>query len=123
LCNYTQFANTGQSAHKYCAITGATMKTLREMIDIVEGKSTVVSDEDLKSLIHDIVINFIFHKQRMHIDNNDPTKIVKEVKKAYQMENIPFTQIDLDRVIDLFPLVMKKIRKGFAKEYIPGDND
>lgn len=99
------------------------MKTLREMIDIIEGKSTAVTDDDLKSLIHDIVINFIFHKQIMTIDNNDPAMIVKEVKKAYQMENIPFTQIELDRVTNLFPLVMKKIRRGFAKEYQPGNND
>jgi hypothetical protein len=59
----------------------------------------------------------------MSIRDNDPTLVTKEVKKAYKLEGIPFTQNDLDRVSMLFPKVMKKLRKGFSKEYRPGDND
>ena len=99
------------------------MKTLREMMDIVEGKATIVSDNDLASLLHDIVIHLIFNKQLISIRDNDPTLVTNEVKKSYKLEGIPFTQNDLDRVSMLFPTVMKKIRKGFSKEYRPGNND
>jgi hypothetical protein len=108
--------------HKYM-IDGEIMKTLREMMDIVEGNATIVSDNDLAGLLHDIVIHLIFNKQSMSIRDNDPTLVTKEVKKAYKLEGIPFTQNDLDRVSMLFPKVMKKLRKGFSKEYRPGDND
>jgi hypothetical protein len=104
-------------------IDGEIMKTLREMMDIVEGNATIVSDNDLAGLLHDIVIHLIFNKQSMSIRDNDPTLVTKEVKKAYKLEGIPFTQNDLDRVSMLFPKVMKKLRKGFSKEYRPGDND
>jgi hypothetical protein len=82
---------------------------------VAEG-SSAITDEDVADLIHDIAVNLIFNKQRMSINETDPTMVAKEVHKAYKMEGIPFTQTDLDRVLALFPKVMKRLRKGFRDE-------
>jgi hypothetical protein len=82
----------------------------------VKEGSSAITDEDVTDLIHDIAVNLIFNKQRMSIRENDPTLVAKEVHKAYKMEGIPFTQTDLDRVLALFPKVMKRLRKGFRDE-------
>ena len=97
------------------------MRTLREMMDLIESAQTVagtttVSNKDLADLIHDITVDLIFNKQKMSINEADPKLVAIEVQKAYKMEGIPFTQNDSDRVSILFPRVMKKLRKGFSEE-------
>jgi hypothetical protein len=82
----------------------------------VKEGSSAITDEDVTDLIHDIAVNLIFNKQRMSINETDPTIVAKEVHKAYKMEGIPFTQTDLDRVLSLFPKVMKRLKKGFRDE-------
>jgi hypothetical protein len=52
----------------------------------------------------------------MSIRDTNPTLIAKEVKQAYKMEGMPFTQNDLDRVLSIFPKVMSRLRKGFDPE-------
>jgi pterin-4a-carbinolamine dehydratase len=88
----------------------------RNVATKVKEGSSAITDEDVTDLIHDIAVNLIFNKQRMSIRENDPTLVAKEVHKAYKMEGIPFTQTDLDRVLALFPKVMKRLRKGFRDE-------
>jgi hypothetical protein len=97
------------------------MKTLREMIDLIESAQTVagtttVSNKDLADLIHDITVDLIFNKQKMSINEADPKLVAIEVQKAYKMEGIPFTQSDLARVQNIFSKVMRRLRKGFAPE-------
>jgi hypothetical protein len=84
--------------------------------DMELGEGATVSDKDVTDLIHDIAVDLIFNKQKMSIRDTNPTLIAKEVKQAYKMEGMPFTQNDLDRVLSIFPKVMSRLRKGFAPE-------
>ena len=97
------------------------MKTLREMMDLIESAQTVagtttVSNKDLADLIHDITVDLIFNKQKMSINEADPKLVAIEVQKAYKMEGIPFGQSDLARVQNIFSKVMRRLRKGFAPD-------
>jgi hypothetical protein len=82
---------------------------------VAEGTSSV-SDKDITDLIHDVAVHLIFNKQKMSIDESNPKLVAIEVQKAYKMEGIPFTQSDLTRVQNIFPKVMRRLRKGFAPE-------
>jgi hypothetical protein len=93
-------------------------KTLPDFGDrqgMTENASSV-SDKDITDLIHDVAVHLIFNKQRMSIDEADPKLVAIEVQKAYKMEGIPFTQSDLTRVQNIFPKVMRRLRKGFSPE-------
>ena len=99
------------------------MKTLREMIDLVEG-NLQIEDAELANLLHTIVVHLIFNKQKISINDsvedligpNGNGPVAREARKAYKMEGLIFDLDDARRAARLLPKVMAKIRRGFAPE-------
>jgi hypothetical protein len=102
-------------AGKFDPPVAKTLPSFGDRQGMTENASSV-SDKDITDLIHDVAVHLIFNKQRMSIDEADPKLVAIEVQKAYKMEGIPFTQSDLTRVQNIFPKVMRRLRKGFSPE-------